>query len=578
MNALWAELVNLDSRTMSEQADRAVNGHGVVSANVYDWLQYQDNPELTSTGQSRKESFISMNTVNKWKNLFWSTPEQVGVFNSSSTPPENEYEIQHSVFKPIRGYTHAIKGSCDAEREHFQYIVSECIEAIRTYHIEPQRIQTGSSGSYFVYGTTSAAPLGVFKPKDEEPYGPLSPKWTKWCHRTFFPCFFGRSCLIPNLGYICESAASLLDSRLRTNLVPWTDTVVLESTSFYDKRRSWLLLGVCNVEPRKQNKLGSFQLFLTDYVGADEFLNKYPLPGMFRDRLPHVQRLATNEFHWDNENLQKFRLELEKLVILDYLMRNTDRGLDNWMVKTTKLGNGSWEIKLAAIDNGLSFPWKHPDEWRSYPYGWLYLPVNILSQPFSEQTRKHFLPLLTSTSWWEDSFNQFTELFSRDNEFKWRMWKKQWSIIKGQAFNVVETLRNPMQGPLELVRRTRCVVIDEYMEVPASELPMSILRGAMNETIPISSSPMVLSAPSVDQEENWRHYLNGEITDETWETQAEASENYDATELSPLMEDEESHPFVPAPTTKTRHTKKSKTVVIERLQLVTSKPPVFTWW
>ena len=31
-----------------------------------------------------------------------------------------------------------------------------------------------------------------------------------------------------------------------------------------------------------------------------------------------------------NANTQE---ELEKLVILDYLMRNTDRGLDNWMIK-----------------------------------------------------------------------------------------------------------------------------------------------------------------------------------------------------------------------------------------------------
>lgn len=26
------------------------------------------------------------------------------------------------------------------------------------------------------------------------------------------------------------------------------------------------------------------------------------------------------------------------------------------------------EIKIAAIDNGLAFPFKHPDSWRAYPY------------------------------------------------------------------------------------------------------------------------------------------------------------------------------------------------------------------
>ena len=39
------------------------------------------------------------------------------------------------------------------------------------------------------------------------------------------------------------------------------------------------------------------------------------------------------KFVWTDSVRQQFREELEKLVILDYIMRNTDRGLDNWMVK-----------------------------------------------------------------------------------------------------------------------------------------------------------------------------------------------------------------------------------------------------
>ena len=53
-------------------------------------------------------------------------------------------------------------------------------------------------------------------------------------------------------------------------------------------------------------------------------------------------------------------------------------------------------IHIAAIDNSLSFPHEHPQGWWSYTYGWLYLPVSIIGQPFSEETRNHFLPLLTS--------------------------------------------------------------------------------------------------------------------------------------------------------------------------------------
>jgi len=92
------------------------------------------------------------------------------------------------------------------------------------------------------------------------------------------------------------------------------------------------------------------------------------------------------------------REELEKLVILDYIMRNTDRGLDNWMIKIdeesqrasivadipAKPGrrsnsvdpyrrehpmsanessnrNAKVKVQIGAIDNSLSWPWKHPD-------------------------------------------------------------------------------------------------------------------------------------------------------------------------------------------------------------------------
>ena len=65
--------------------------------------------------------------------------------------------------------------------------------------IYPQKIYQGSSGSYFVKNSEGKT-IGVFKPKDEEPYGRLNPKWTKWIHKMCCPCLFGRSCLIPNQG------------------------------------------------------------------------------------------------------------------------------------------------------------------------------------------------------------------------------------------------------------------------------------------------------------------------------------------------------------------------------------------
>ncbi|VDK68961.1 unnamed protein product, partial [Anisakis simplex] len=78
----------------------------------------------------------------------------------------------------------------------FARVLTEAETAIRR-GIFPERIKQGSSGSYFVKNIKGEN-IGVFKPKNEEPYGQLNPKWVKWIHRIFFPCCFGRSCLLPN--------------------------------------------------------------------------------------------------------------------------------------------------------------------------------------------------------------------------------------------------------------------------------------------------------------------------------------------------------------------------------------------
>lgn len=98
------------------------------------------------------------------------------------------------------------------------------------------------------YLTSERGYRSVFKPKDEEPYGRLNPKviiqdfvlcniglrliskTTKWLHRQFrWIIPFGRACLIPNLSYISEAAASLLDERLQLHIVPPTQLVSLSS-------------------------------------------------------------------------------------------------------------------------------------------------------------------------------------------------------------------------------------------------------------------------------------------------------------------------------------------------------------
>ncbi|KAL3418263.1 phosphatidylinositol 3 [Phlyctema vagabunda] len=475
------------------------------------------------------------------------------------TAEEEKLEIHHSVFqapdgvRPVTADTLASEPDSDRmTKAEFEAVVESVRIAIEQ-GMHPKMITQGSSGSYFARNTDGKV-VGVFKPKDEEPYAAGNPKWNKWIHRNLFPCFFGRACLIPNLSYVSEAAAYTLDCRLRTNLVPYTDIVHLSSKSFhYD---FWARRNFYRNKKAFPPKVGSFQVFLKGFKDANIFLRENPWPdqlnGGFRpsdapkrkgrawretcrpsgansDDEGEDTRPATSpadvqnrRFFWTDALQQSFREELEKLVILDYIMRNTDRGLDNWMIKVdwenqdvsivseppqmngshnnepgprlvstsdniglSQLSTHPYRVQqpmnatskvpaknvgptmsIGAIDNSLSWPWKHPDAWRSFPFGWLFLPVSLIGQPFSQKTRDHFLPLLTSKQWWSETQSELRQVFSQDADFQERMFARQIAVMKGQAWNVVETLKTTDHGPLELTRRARVCVWDDLVDIP----------------------------------------------------------------------------------------------------------------
>ena len=105
-------------------------------------------------------------------------------------------------------------------------------------------------------------------------------------------------------------------------------------------------------------KVGSLQMYAQNYEDASVVLKRFEDEPL-------------------SEDLQKeFQLQFERLVCLDYIIRNTDRNHDNWLIKFCKPEDKDdqgliWSpvkqqrIKIAAIDNGLAFPFKHPDEWRA---------------------------------------------------------------------------------------------------------------------------------------------------------------------------------------------------------------------
>ena len=117
-------------------------------------------------------------------------------------------------------------------------------------------------------------------------------------------------------------------------------------------------------------------------------------------------------------------------------------------------------IHIAAIDNSLSFPHEHPKGWRSYTYGWLYLPVTIIGRPFSQKTRDHFLPLLTSKQWWADTTYELRKLFAVDPGFHPKMFNVRFSRCNRsiQAENgVTETISGHQRASLEY-----CAVFEAY--------------------------------------------------------------------------------------------------------------------
>ena len=103
------------------------------------------------------------------------------------------------------------------------------------------------------------------------------------------------------------------------------------------------------------------------------------------------------------------------------------------------------------------------------------------ARPFSEQTRRHFLPLLSSKEWWEETVYELKKLFAVDPDFHPKMFARQLAVIKGQAWNVVQSLKHPDEGPLELTRRVKVLVWDEEIEVAEDFNAADILGPASAE-------------------------------------------------------------------------------------------------
>ncbi|EST07088.1 Phosphatidylinositol 3-/4-kinase, catalytic domain protein [Kalmanozyma brasiliensis GHG001] len=425
--------------------------------------------------------------------------------------------------------------------------------------IKAETESEGTASSSAPSKQPSLATVAVFKPKDEEPYGNLNPK--RQFLRKYLWWAMGRPCLIPNFSYLSEVGASYLDARLALRMVPRTELVELSSPTFhyaYHDRTAFDKDGV-----PLPNKIGSYQTFLKGFVNASDFLRRHPWPShtrskamLMRDmddesqahkvsrkkeraRLRNcgvaVKRLllcrpswddlyADDEpdlchpspsanspvlgqasptdqpdaFYWTPKRMEQFRLQLEKLVVLDFLMRNTDRGLDNFMIKHDVEND---EIKVGAIDNSLSFPIKHPNEIRQYPFGWLFLPSDLIGLPFSDETRNHLLPILNDPVWWQHTVQGLREIFAQDPYFDESKFERQMSVMRGQGWNLVQCLQDPDEGPLDLCAREKKLIRQEVQELAVDKLDkldgLKVALDAEGNVLPVSNASRASAAETL---------------------------------------------------------------------------------
>uniref|UniRef100_A0AC35U6Y9 Phosphatidylinositol 4-kinase type 2 n=1 Tax=Rhabditophanes sp. KR3021 TaxID=114890 RepID=A0AC35U6Y9_9BILA len=349
-------------------------------------------------------------------------------------------------------------------------------------------------------------------------------------------------------GYLSEAGASYIDTKLGLNVVPPTGVVALAAPSFnygkFDRAKArtkqtisnkWRKMARVFKRTGLPSKVGSLQVFVNGYEDACIMLRKWELK---EEELPEFSN-------------KHFLIQFQKLIILDYIIRNTDRGNDNWLIKCVMASGNNESIKadsipinsnpaqvedlidlgnnedklnkeavnatdrnngetengaegldisidqsdifkiiakdqvnkgfavsepsseseyqllrdiehskcpkyfIAAIDNGLAFPFKHPDEFRGYPYGWAYLPFARIA--FLPEITAKFVPLLENAYFVQEMCEELKQIFMKDSNFDKTFFSRQMSVMRGQIFNLKEALKVG-KTPYDL-----CLMTPQYM-------------------------------------------------------------------------------------------------------------------
>uniref|UniRef100_A0A915EV75 Phosphatidylinositol 4-kinase type 2 n=1 Tax=Ditylenchus dipsaci TaxID=166011 RepID=A0A915EV75_9BILA len=239
----------------------------------------------------------------------------------------------------------------------------------------------------------------------------------KWLHKLLFPCCFGRSCLVPNQGYLTvvslaaptfnysaiDRTMSRSKERLRARFpdlgrhfrrigLPPKKEVSTICERYQDAiywLRQWELYPEQALPPKTQHE---FQLQFENMVVLDYIISQYRAntekKSTDSESLVDIKEVedANTGNHPTTSSTDKSQVLDSSLQgpIIDFSTTNTKSSLSEETGKAAKSSiskdpqetkpeeeEDDWEdvnmphVSIAAIDNGLAFPFKHPDAWRA---------------------------------------------------------------------------------------------------------------------------------------------------------------------------------------------------------------------
>jgi len=228
--------------------------------------------------------------------------------------------------------------------------------------IKPVLVPDGSGGTYFLHNTRKA-PVGVFKPSDEEPYAVNNPRGYVQ-QADGFDCDTDglRKGIQPGESCIREVAAYLLDHRGFSN-VPAT-TLVSARHQGLNSNSSALAEGVSAV--------------------GEHFLGSIPLQPM--KKVGSYQEFIRAECSMDDMSYSKLSdYEVQKIAILDIRLLNADRNGANLLVRR-KPNNA---LELVPIDHGYCLRASADVSW----FDWCWLDWPQLKKPLSKDIKDYVLNL-----------------------------------------------------------------------------------------------------------------------------------------------------------------------------------------